>query len=1442
MSNLCCDSLINRKSFSKISNNINLPNLIEVQSRSFNDFVQLDFLSEERENIGLEKVFRDIFPINYSNSMSLEYIGYELGNWACACGETTGINQRYSWSCESCHGVGVSRLDSKKTCPLCSKKTAFYSRCAKCLTRVKIKPSLNVVECRFGGQTFSFPLKVRVQLICYDFDENNENRIIKDVKEQDIFFLDLPVMTDIYEENDVYKVGNIGTFVINGVERVIVSQIHRSPGVIFSQIKKSRDSSSLGYSARIIPMRGSWVDFEIDYKDIMYVRIDKAKKILATTFLQALGIEKDDIAKLFYRFNKYIVKKDAVCLYLDTFSYGIRIEKGMLPIEYEDEYINKKITKEILEELESKGINTLSVKKAFLINRIFGEDLFDSKTGELIASNGDLLTEKIYEKIKTNENLKFTLLSSSGYVINPVINLTLQQDKCLGLEAAAKEIYNKIYPGDTAPVKEMIEKINNIFFNSKFYDLSKVGRIKINRKLDLNTNEEITHLTKEDFISTIRYLIVLREQGIGEIDDIDNLSNRRIRLVGELLANQAYSGMLRIERIVKERFRMHDINKSITPYDLINTKPLAGIIREFFATGQLSQFVDQTNPLSEIAHKRRLSSLGPGGVMKDRATYEVRDVHTSHYGRICPIETPEGQSIGLISSLATLAFVNNLGFIETPYYPVINGKIQNNVIFLDAFSESNFKIAQVEFLKNNDSINKNNEKVLCRYQGNFIYTDIKEIKYVDVSSYQLFSVATAMIPFLQHDDAVRALMGSNMQRQAVPLYKAEVPIVGTGVERGVANASRACITAKHAGTVEYVSADKIIVKVNEEEFSNLNDNLSNGIDTYHIRYFEGSSYDTCIHQVPIVKVGDVVKKDQLITNASAVVNGELSLGTNLLVAYMPWRGYNYEDAIVLNKRIVSENLFTSLHIEEYTIDARDTRLGPEEITSDIPNVSSSMLKALDEDGIIKVGARVKSGDILVGKVTLKGDVQYSPEEKLLRAIFGEKSREVRDTSLRLPAGAEGVVIDVKVFSRSGSRKDERYKKYVAIEVQKLNSEFAIHIKILEDIVRDNILKISGDKELYLKENDSDKNLKAIKNSDLKDLLADDLLKIYSKDSSINLKISKILKSFDIQLKVIEGLKEEKISFLRRGDQLPSGVLKMVKVYVASIRHMQVGDKMAGRHGNKGVVSCILPREDMPFMEDGTPVDVVLNPLGIPSRMNVGQVLEMMLGMCGMKIGKNFKKEIELNRIKSLHGEIEKMFGKDFLKSFIENHGEEGLEDLIRYISKNGMYFSASVFDSGNFEDNIKPLMESLNIPTSGTYKLRDGRTGEYFDQSVLVGVMYMMKLNHMVDDKLHARSVGPYSLVTQQPLGGKAQMGGQRFGEMEVWAIEAYGAAYMLQELLTYKSDDVIGRHKVYNAIVRGETVPEPGLPESFNVLVKELQALGLKIDLITTDKESKGE
>lgn len=1440
MSNLHIGKGNIRKSFGGIKDIVAVPNLIEIQSASFNDFVQLDFLPSERKIIGLEKVLRDIFPIVYNDKISLEFVSYELGNWACACGKLTGIENRYQWTCSSCKKSNCSRLDENLTCEYCKKETARYKTCSNCLSRVGVKLGMTLEECRVSGQTFLMPLRVKIQLVNWDILESGE-KVIRDVKEQDIFFADLPVMADLYEANGSYKLGNLGTFLINGVDRVVVSQLHRSPGAIFSQSKKTKDFRGRPYYlARIIPMRGSWLDFEFDSNDNLYVRIDKKKKLPVTVFLQALGIPRDEILSNFYGFDVVYAQKGQFFRKLDEHIVGQRIEKGMLPEKYEKSLLGKRLDKAIIETLKKDGVKKLIQRKSGLLNRFFAQDLVDPETGEVLVQQGQVFSEDYYDLFAKIKEVKFKLISTSGYVFQPTIGLTLAHDTCYSEEEALLELHSKVWPGDNATVKEMKERLESMLFNPRMYDLTKVGRIRINRKLGLSIDEETLALTREDIVATVRYLVNLRERGEGELDDIDHLGNRRVRLVGELLSNQVYLGFLRIERIVRERFRVQDMHGALMPQDLLNVKPLSAVIREFFGLGQLSQFMDQTNPLAEIAHKRRLSALGPGGVLKDRATYEIRDVHTSHYGRICPIETPEGQTVGLISSLSTYAMVNDLGFIETAYRPVIKGKIQDEVVFLDAFAEAKSFIAQASAALSEDKIKNGN--VFARHDGNFLYIDSEKIEYIDLSPKQLVSVSSALIPFLEHDDATRALMGSNMQRQAVPLIRTQSPIVGTGMEKDVARASCAVLMAKRSGVVEYVSSERIVIRCDKSNFRTDEDWVANGIDTYELKKFKRSSHSTWVHHSPIVKKGDKVSAGDILSNGPSIDNGELALGSNLLVAFMPWHGYNFEDAIVLNQRLVAEDTLTSVYLEEFDVEARDTKLGPEEITRDIPNVSEAALAGLDDDGIVRVGTRVAPGDILVGKVTLKGDVQYSPEEKLLRAIFGEKSREVRDTSLRVPPGLEGTVVDVKIFSRSGIRKDKRYKQEVENQSQEVDRDFQHHAVFLQNMVRSEIIS-----ELAGKETDG-KGLKKLfsgktfDKAKLEELSLPELFSLKAKDKATNQRVDGLKNSFENKLRILDSLKAEKIAKLKKGDPLPSGVIKMIRVYIAMKRPVSVGDKVAGRHGNKGVVSTIVHREDMPYMEDGTPVDIVLNPLGVPSRMNVGQILETVLGLTGRELGKQLESVVKTQGYKEIRNFLVTQFGKEMIDHYEKEYGKDGIIELGKKTAKAGVYFETPVFDGADYDTDIKPLLKELNLPDAGSFRLRDGRTGKYFDQPVTVGVMYTMKLNHMVDDKLHARSVGPYSLVTQQPLGGKAQMGGQRLGEMEVWALEAYGAAYTLQEMLTYKSDDVTGRHKVYEAMVRGEEVPDPGLPESFNVLVKELQSLGLQVDLFKSGKEKTGE
>ena len=1433
------DSVTLRKSFGKVKNVVPVPNLIEVQSKSFNDFVQLDYLPSERTVMGLEKALRDVFPIEHSDKLSLEFVSYELGTWACTCGVLTGITNRYTWECSRCDKRDCSRLKDGK-CTGCSKKSARYVTCSSCHSRVGIKVPFEVQECRDGEETYAFPLKVKVQLITWDVDEDGV-RSIHDIKEQDVYFADVPMMVDLYEQDGQFSVGDQGTFVINGVDRVVVSQLHRSPGAVFSKSKKNKDLRGRPYYlARIIPMRGSWIDFEFDTNDCMYVRIDKKKKVLVTTFLQAMGTPRDEILPLFYPSSLVWINNKSLYKKVDNTLIGQRLEQGMLPEEGE-KFVGRRVTEGLLNDLKKLKITRLEVQDSSLLNKVLRSDLIDEDTGEVLIEQGTTLLDTHCDLIKSQDDISIDLVDLQGYIFQPTMALTLMHDRCFSEDEALHDLHTKIWPGDSASLAEVKERLERQFFSNRYYDLTRVGRIRLNEKLGLNIDESETSLTYEDILGTIRYLTGLRERGIGELDDIDHLGNRRVRLVGELLSNQIYTGLARMERIAKERFRMQEIQSALMPQDFLNVKPLSAILREFFGSGQLSQFMDQTNPLAELAHKRRLSALGPGGVMKDRATYEVRDVHTSHYGRICPIETPEGQTIGLISSLATYAMVNDLGFIESAYRPVKNGKILDDVVFLNAFEEGSRFIAQADAV-DAKGVALKSDRILARHEGNFIAVDKNEVDCVDLSPQQLVSVAASLIPFLEHDDASRALMGANMQRQAVPLITCKSPLVGTGMEAEVSKASGAVVMAECDGVVEYVSAEKIIVRSKESCFKSSEDWINKGIKSYSLKKFNRSSYSTWIHQRPVVEVGDIIAKGDILTDGSSIHNGELALGTNLVVAFMPWHGYNFEDAIVVSRRLVENDSLTSVSIDEYAVDARDTKLGPEEITRDIPNVGEKALSSLDDYGIIKIGSRVSPGDILVGKVTLKGDVQFSPEEKLLRAIFGEKSREVRDTSLRVSPGVEGTVVDVKVFSRSGVRKDKRYKEEVAKKIEKLELDLARQIEFLRTMVSEKIIKLldktaaaSTVKKTLLKNNLFDHTKLVL-------LSVEELLSLKVKDKDQAQQLAEIEEAFSTKIRILDSIKEEKIAVLKKGDDLPSGVIKVVKVYIASRRAISVGDKIAGRHGNKGVISNIVPIEDMPYLDDGSTVDIILNPLGVPSRMNVGQILETILGFAGKRLGDQLRDVIENQSYDHVKKYLIKCFDEDLVNDYEKSHGKKGLTQLAQRTVKDGVHFTTPIFQGADFEEDIQPLLKDVGLPQAGTLMIRDGRTGQYFDQPVTVGVIYIIKLNHMVEDKLHARSVGPYSLITQQPLRGKAQFGGQRFGEMEVWALEAYGAGYALQEMLTYKSDDVTGRHKVYETIVRGDEIPDPGLPESFNVLIKELQSLGLQVDLFKTGKEELSE
>jgi DNA-directed RNA polymerase subunit beta len=1428
------NSVTLRKSFKKGKSIVSVPNLIEVQSKSFNDFAQLDCLVEERECIGLEKALRDIFPIEYGDKFSLEYVGYELGSWACSCGKLTGFSSRYTWTCAKTGETGVSRLANNE-------KTKQYISCTDCRSRVGLKVPLSVQECRDGEETYSFPLRVKVQLVAWEVDESGE-KIIHDIKEQDVFFADLPVMVDVYEKQGRYCLGSQGTFVINGVDRVVVSQLHRSPGGVFAKSKKTKDLQGKPYyTARVIPMRGSWLDFEFDTSDCLYVRIDKKKKVLVTTFLQALGITRDQILPTFYESDVVIADRGIFYKEINESLIGFRFDKDMLPADLEKTYVGRRVTAVILDELKKAKVERISIPQSYILNKVARASVIDAKTGELILEQGATILENNIIALSQHKNVKIDLVNVKGYVFQPTMAATLSHDSSHSIEDALRDIHAKVWPGDSSSIWEGKERLERQFFQEKYYDLTRVGRIRLNEKLGLSVPESTVVLTLDDIIGVVRYLVNLRERGEGELDDIDHLGNRRVRLVGELLTNQMYIGLSRIDRIAKERFRMQELHGALMPQDFLNVKPLSAVLREFFGSGQLSQFMDQTNPLSELAHKRRLSALGPGGVMKDRATHEVRDVHTSHYGRICPIETPEGQTIGLISSLATYAMVNDLGFIESAYRPVKNGKIQDEAVFLNAFVESNYQIAQFDSV--DDSGKKFvADKVVSRKDGNFALTSVEDIDYVDVSPQQLVSVAAALIPFLEHDDASRALMGANMQRQAVPLIRPQVPLVGTGMEYEVAQSSGAAVVAKFDGVVRHVSSDQVIVVSDRSLFESDDEWLDYGVQTYDLTKFHRSSYSTWIHQRPIVMAGDHVKAGDFLTDGSSIQNGELALGTNLTVAFMPWSGYNFEDAIVLSKRLVADDVLTSVNVEEFSAEARDTKLGPEEITKDIPNVGERALESLDEHGIVLVGTRVSPGDILVGKVTLKGDVQYSPEEKLLRAIFGEKSREVRDTSLRVSPGVEGTVVDVKVFFRGGARKDKRYKDVALLKIEKLAASFQRQVESLKHLVSQELIELlSGEKPNKAKS----KELLVDGVYDREQLAQVDievLLECTVKDAKKMEKIIYLKESFENRVHILDSLKEEKSAAIKKGDKLPSGVIKVVKVYIAAKRPISVGDKIAGRHGNKGIVSNIVPVEDMPFLDDGRAVDIILNPLGVPSRMNVGQILETILGYAGKKLGEKLQDVIDNQGYDYVVKFLANVYGEDVIQEFVNNHAKNDVMQLAKRTAESGVCFKTPIFQGVSFEKEMLPMMRELNLSETGTYRVRDGRTGRYFDQPITIGVVYMIKLIHMADDKLHARSVGPYSLITQQPLRGKAQFGGQRFGEMEVWALYAYGTAYALQEMLTYKSDDVTGRHRVYESIVRGDKIPDPGLPESFNVLVKELQSLGLQVDLFKSEKEELSE
>jgi DNA-directed RNA polymerase subunit beta len=1423
MQNQLSGAIRERVDFSRIRTSIPIPNLIEVQKKSYERFLQMDLLPDERDDAGLQSVFKSVFPIQDFRGLSeLAFVDYSIGNWECKCGNLKGLNHLRS-VCKNC-GATIQTDPFHPGDVLCHKCGTFNKNivtfCNRCGDPVGLQLKYDVPECEERGMTYSAPLKVTIRLTVYDKDAETGTKSIRDIKEQEVFFGEIPLMT----EN--------GTFIINGTERVIVSQLHRSPGVFFERVPAQ------GYFlGKIIPYRGSWVEFEYDNKNLLYVRIDRKRKFYGTVFLRALGLKTDsEILKAFYNVvdisirDKRLFWKVSNALLGMKLSYAINNAKGETVVTQ-----GKKITNSVFREIQKQGITEVEVASNDLLGAYAAADVVDMETGEVLIEANQELSEAAMGRLMEAGISAVEVFFPERDEAGTVVSVTLRKDPVKTQGDALLEIYRKLRPGDPPTLDTATQLFQGMFFDSRKYDFSRVGRMKFNIKL--HDNAEHTSLDKRvldqaDFIDTIKYLLKLR-RGIGAVDDIDHLGNRRVRAVGELLENQFRIGLVRMERAIKEKMSVYQEMSTAMPHDLVNAKPVMAAIREFFGSSQLSQFMDQTNPLSEITHKRRLSALGPGGLSRERAGFEVRDVHPTHYGRICPIETPEGPNIGLISSLSCFARINDYGFIESPYRRVTDGHVVeeirilnpgatkykvNQVLtlaegeqanravdagkqhaefeahcdYLSAWEEDKYLVAQAN-VKLDESGAIVNDLVNARQAGNFVLKNKSEVEYMDVSPKQLVSVAASLIPFLENDDANRALMGSNMQRQAVPLLRAEAPFVGTGMERVTARDSGAVVICKRSGIVDSVDSERFIVRVE----GNVHEGqLSRevGADIYQLTKFKRSNQNTCISQKPIVLKGQKVKKGDVLADGPCTEVGELALGRNVLVAFMPWRGYNFEDAIVVSEKLVKEDYYTSIHIEEFEIEARDTKLGPEEITRDIPNIAESFLRNLDESGIIRTGASVKPGDILVGKVTPKGETQLTPEEKLLRAIFGEKAGDVKDASLYCPPGIEGIVVDAKVFSRKGAELDERSKAILGQQEERMHRNLEDEKRILNDERAKRLANLLDGKEVLADLHDEKTNKKLLAKGVIisRDLIekmrARDLkrVRLKDKDTQINEQIDEIEEMTSRQIAVLEKITEEKIAKLRKGDELPPGVIKLVKCYIAMKRKLSVGDKMAGRHGNKGVIARIVPEEDMPYLPDGTPVEIVLNPLGVPSRMNVGQILETHLGWAARVLG---------------------------------------------------LHFATPVFD-GATEINIKEQLTKAGLPTSGKTPLFDGMTGLLFEQPVTVGYIYMLKLSHLVDDKIHARSIGPYSLITQQPLGGKAQFGGQRFGEMEVWALEAYGAAYVLQELLTAKSDDVYGRAKIYEAIVKGEAAAEPGVPESFNVLIRELQSLCLDVELMKAPRE----
>ena len=1419
-----------RVDFSRIKAMIPIPNLIEIQRKSYDRFLQMNLLASERQDLGLQAVFKSIFPItDFRENCELQFVEYAIGVWECKCGKLEGLSHLRR-KCTSCGTtLRTNPLGEREiACRSCGKSNENRGRvCDTCGDSVALKLKYDMGECQERGMTYSVPLKVTIRLTVYDKDPETNVRSIRDIKEQEVYFGDIPLMTDN------------GTFIINGTERVIVSQLHRSPGVFFHEVDKN------SYLAQIIPYRGSWVEFEFDQKNLLYVRIDRKRKFLATVFLRALGLKSDeDILREFHRVDTLALRDGKLYLPVTKELMGRRLSHDINAPNRKDIVVaaGKRITKLAFDKIEKAGITQVELTAGDLDGAFSVADVVNTETGEVLVDCNDALPPDILAMLVENNIDQLEVFYPEIEDVGTIMSLTAKKDTVRSSEEALIEIYRRLRPGDPPTLDSSRHLFQGMFFNSQKYDFSRVGRLKLNTKLSLEEGEgglEQRLLESRDFFAVIRYLLRL-PRNVGTVDDIDHLGNRRVRSVGELLENQFRIGLVRMERAIKEKMSVYQEMATAMPHDLINAKPVMAAVREFFGSSQLSQFMDQTNPLSEVTHKRRLSALGPGGLSRERAGFEVRDVHPTHYGRICPIETPEGPNIGLISSLSCYARINEYGFIESPYKKVVDGRVIDHVqvtsmgdadftiaeivqlgtferkankirrdggrvpeagpyaFYLSAWEEDQQIIAQAN-AKLDEQGNLTADRVNCRQAGNFILAPGDQVDYMDVSPKQLVSVAASLIPFLENDDANRALMGSNMQRQAVPLLRADAPIVGTGMEHATARDSGAVVVCRRSGVVDSVDSRRVIVRIEEGSGKRAKEI---GADIYNLTKFKRSNQNTCMNQRPIVRVGDRIEKGQIIGDGPCTHKGELALGRNILVAFMPWRGYNFEDAILVSEQLVKEDAYTSIHIEEFDTESRDTKLGPEEITRDIPNVSENFLANLDESGIIRIGAYVKPGDILVGKVTPKGETQLTPEEKLLRAIFGEKAGDVRDASLTCPPGIEGIVVDVKIFSRKGVEKDERAKAIENEDLAMLEKNLNDEIRILKEERNKRVIdRLAGStlEEDLVNPRTGEKILtkKAKLTKDMLCQLRSAYLGLLETDVSAEVldEIQEIEDKTERQIEVLKALFEERMTRIQKGDELPPGVIKMVKVYVAMKRKLSVGDKMAGRHGNKGVIAKIVPEEDMPYLPDGSPVEIILNPLGVPSRMNVGQILETHLGWAGKTLGLHFATPV------------------------FDGASEPQIRQLLKQSN-----------EKLNNEGSLQ-----ANVLKGGKTKLHDGMTGERFEQPVTVGYIYMLKLSHLVDDKMHARSIGPYSLITQQPLGGKAQFGGQRFGEMEVWALEAYGAAHTLRELLTAKSDDVYGRAKIYEAIVKGDTSFAPGLPESFNVLIRELQSLCLDVELLKT-------